>query len=101
VTGIPAQQAVGGSLARDHQTLRLSPNKVPESCQFLLEVNFRELTSSRLKTQQYWTLAMNAALTARQLECKRGACIKQIRHRVNRKIPSQKQLGVAAVEQQI
>jgi hypothetical protein len=79
----------------------LSPNKVPESCQFLLEVNFTNLTSSHLETQRYWTLAMNAALTARQLEHKRGARIKQIRHRVNRKIPSQKKLGVAAIEQQI
>jgi hypothetical protein len=79
----------------------LSPDKVPESCRFLLEVNFTELTSSHLETQWYWTLAMNAALTARQLERKRGARIKQICHRVNRKIPSQKKLGVAAVEQQI
>ncbi len=79
----------------------LSPNEVPESCQFLLEVNFTDLTSSHLETQRYWTLAMKAALTARQLERKRGARIKQIRHRVNRKIPSQKKLGVAAVEQQI
>jgi hypothetical protein len=54
----------------------LSPDKVPESCRFLLEVNFTDLTSSHLKTQWYWTLAMNAALTARQLERKRGACIK-------------------------
>jgi hypothetical protein len=53
-----------------------SPNKVPESCQFFLEVNFTDLTSSHLVTQRYWTLAMNAALTARQLEPKRGARIK-------------------------
>jgi hypothetical protein len=79
----------------------LSPNKVPKSCRFLLEVNFTDLTSSHLETQRYWTLTMNAALTARQLEPKRGARIKQIRHRVNRKIPSQKKLGVAAVKQQI
>jgi hypothetical protein len=54
----------------------LSPNEVPDSCRFLLEVNFTDLTSLHLETQRYWTLAMNAALTARQLECKRGACIK-------------------------
>jgi hypothetical protein len=35
---------------------------------------------------------MNTALTARQLERKRGAHIKRICHRVNRKIPSQKNL---------
>jgi hypothetical protein len=54
-----------------------------------------------LETQQYWTLAMNAALTAKQLERKREARIKLIRYRVNRKIPIQKKLGVAAVEQKI
>jgi hypothetical protein len=79
----------------------LSPDKVPESCRFLLEVNFTDLTSSHLETQRYWTLAMNAALTARQLERKGGARIKQIRHRVNRQNPSQKKLSVDAVEQQI
>jgi hypothetical protein len=79
----------------------LKPDKVSESCRFLLEVNFTDLTSSHSETQWYWTLAMNAALTARQLERKRGASIKQIRHRVNRKIPSQKKLGVAAAEQRI
>jgi hypothetical protein len=79
----------------------LSPDEVPESCRFLLEVNFTDLTSSHLETQQCWTLAMNAALTARQLEHKRGARIKRIRHRVNRKIPSQKKLSVSAVEQPI
>jgi hypothetical protein len=54
----------------------LSLDKVPESCRFLLEVNFRDLATSHLETQRYWTLAMNAALTARQLERKRGARIK-------------------------
>jgi hypothetical protein len=68
----------------------LSPNEVPESCRFLLEVNFTDLTFSHLETRQYWTLAMNAALIARQLERKRGARIKQIHHRVSRKILSQK-----------
>jgi hypothetical protein len=46
----------------------LSPNDVPESCRFLLEINFTDLTSTRLKTQQYWTLAVNVALTVQQLE---------------------------------
>jgi hypothetical protein len=44
----------------------LSPKEVPDNCQFLLEVNFTELTASHLETQRYWTLAMNAALTAKQ-----------------------------------
>jgi hypothetical protein len=51
----------------------LSPDKVPDNCQFLLEANFTELTTSHLETQQYWTLAMNAALTAQQLNQQQGA----------------------------
>ncbi len=54
----------------------LSPNDVPESCRFLLEMNLTNLALSRLETQQYWTLAVNAALMAQQLENKRGAHIK-------------------------
>ncbi len=79
----------------------LSPNKVPETCRFLLEVNFTKLTSSHLETQWYWTLAMNAALAARQLERKKGAQSKQTHLKVNRKIPSQKKLGIEAIKQQI
>jgi hypothetical protein len=45
----------------------LSPKEVPDKCRFRLKVNFTELTESHLVTQQYWTLAMNAALTAKQL----------------------------------
>jgi hypothetical protein len=79
----------------------LSPNKVPDNCRFLLEVNFTELTTSHLETQQYWTLEMNAALTAQQLDQQRGARLKRARQKVKRKIPSRKKLGVTTVEQQI
>jgi hypothetical protein len=44
---------------------------------------------------------MNAALAARQLECKKGAQSKRTHLKVNRKIPSQKKLGIEAIEQQI
>jgi hypothetical protein len=50
------------------ELLKLSPDKVPEGSRFLLEVNFTELTSYHLETQRYWTLAVNAALTAKQLD---------------------------------
>jgi hypothetical protein len=53
----------------------LSPNNVPESCRFLLEINFTDLAST-LETQRYWTLAVNAALMAQQLKSQRGARIK-------------------------
>ncbi len=35
------------------ELLELSPDKVPENCRFLLEVNFTKLTSSHLETQRY------------------------------------------------
>jgi hypothetical protein len=54
----------------------LSPEEVPNNSRFLLEFNFTELTKAHLETQRYWTLAMNAALTARQEECQQGAGIK-------------------------
>jgi hypothetical protein len=50
------------------ELLELSPDKVPEGSRFLLKVNFTELASSHPKTQRYWTLAVNAVLTAKQLE---------------------------------
>ncbi len=83
------------------ELLELSPDKVPEGSRFLLEVNFTELTSSHLETQRYWTLAVNAALTAKQLDSGRGARSKRTRHKINRKLPSRKKLCVVAVKQQI
>jgi hypothetical protein len=67
----------------------------------LLEVNFTELTTSHLEIQQYWTLAMNAALTAQQLNQQQGAHLKRAHQKVNIIIPSRKKLGVTAIEQQI
>ena len=83
------------------ELLELSPDEVPEGSRFLLEVNFTDLTSSHLKTQCYWTLTVNAALTAKQLESNRGVRSKRIRYKLNRKLPSRKKLGVVAIEQQI
>jgi hypothetical protein len=39
----------------------LAPEEVPEDSQFLLEINFSELSSYHLETQKYWTLAVDAA----------------------------------------
>jgi hypothetical protein len=64
---------------------KLSPEEVPDNCRFLLVVNFTELTTSHLETQQYWTLAMNAALTAQQLNQQQGARLKCACQKVNRK----------------
>ncbi len=79
----------------------LSPDKVPNNSRFLLEFNFTELTKARLEMQQYWTLAVNVALTARQDKQQQGTRIKQVRCKLNRKIPSQKKLGITAVKHQI
>jgi hypothetical protein len=79
----------------------LSLEEVPGNSRFLLEFNLTELTKAHLETQQYWTLAMNAALTTRQEECQQGACIKRVRRKLNRKIPSRKKLGITAVKHQI
>jgi hypothetical protein len=81
--------------------LELSPDKVPEGSRFLLKVNFTELASSHPKTQHYWTLAANTALTAKQLDNRQSARSKRIRHKINRKLPSRKKLGVVALKQQI
>jgi hypothetical protein len=83
------------------ELLELSPDKVPEGSRFLLKVNFTELTSSYLETQGYWKLAVNAVLTAKQLDSEQGACSKWTPHKINRKLPSRKKLGVVAVKQQI
>jgi hypothetical protein len=79
----------------------LSPEEVPDNSRFLLDFNFTELTKADLETQQYWTLAVNAALTARQEEHQQGARIKRVQHKLNRKILSQKKLRITAVEHQI
>jgi hypothetical protein len=79
----------------------LSPDEVPNNHRFLLEFNFTELTKAHLETQQYWTLAVNAALTTRQDVQQQGARIQRVRRKLNRKIPSRKKLGITAVEHQI
>ena len=46
----------------------LAPEDVPEASRFLLEINFTELLKSHIETQNYLTLAVNAALAAQNLE---------------------------------
>jgi hypothetical protein len=80
-------------LLREIQELsELSPDKVPNSSCFLLEINFTERTRSHLKTQQYWRFAVHAAFKAKQLKDRRGAKLKRISKRLNRKLPSRKNL---------
>ncbi len=51
----------------------VAPEEVPKDSQFLLEINFSELSTFHLNTQTYWTLAMDAALKAKALESAQGA----------------------------
>jgi hypothetical protein len=83
--------------------LDLAPEEVPKASRFLLEINFPELLNCNLETQKYWTLVVDAALKAKALEFAqaRGARAKQVRCKLNTKIPSRKKLGIVAIEQQI
>ncbi len=46
----------------------LAPEDVPANSRFLLEINFSNLNKSNVETQQYWILAINAALTAQRCQ---------------------------------
>jgi hypothetical protein len=74
---------------------------VPKASQFLLKINFSELSTSNLKTQKYCTPAVDAALKAKALESTRGARAKQVRRKLNTKISCRTKLGIATIEQQI
>ncbi len=52
---------------------KVAPEDVPKDSWFLLEINFSELTKAHLETQTYWTLEVDAAITAKSLELARGA----------------------------
>jgi hypothetical protein len=53
-----------------------APEVVPAKSQFLLEINFSNITKSHIESQKYWILAVNAALTAQQHQLALGACAK-------------------------
>jgi hypothetical protein len=79
----------------------LAPEDVPAESRFLLEINFSDLNKSNVEMQQYWILAINAALTAQRRQRARGARAKRIIDKVNRKLPSRTKMGIVAVEQKI
>jgi hypothetical protein len=39
-----------------------SPEDIPEESKFLLEINFGDLTKSHIENQQYWIIALRAAI---------------------------------------
>jgi hypothetical protein len=79
----------------------LAPEDVPEASRFLLDINFTDISRFHIETQKYWTLAVNAARTAQELDLARGARAKRAKQKVNAKILSRKKLGIVAIEQQI
>jgi hypothetical protein len=79
----------------------MAPEEVPEGNKFLLEINFGNLTKSHIKKQQYWDMAIQAAITVGRRTAAAGSRAKRIRPKVNLKIPSRTKLGITAVEMQI
>jgi hypothetical protein len=77
------------------------PEDVPEESRFLLEINFGNLNKSHIESQQYWIVAIQAAITAGQRSQAAGRRALRIRRDVNRKLPSRSKLGITAVERQI
>jgi hypothetical protein len=79
----------------------LAPKDVPKVSRFLLKINFTELSKFHIETQKYWTLAVNAARTAQELNSVRGTWAKRAKQVANTRIASRKKLGIVAIEQQI
>jgi hypothetical protein len=79
----------------------LAPKDVPKVSRFLLEIDFTELSKFHIETQKYWTLAVNAARTAQELNSARGTRAKQAKQVANTRIASRKKLDIVAIEQQI
>ncbi len=44
------------------QLAEMSPDNIPEGSRFLLEMNFGNLTRSHIENQEYWIIALQAAL---------------------------------------
>ncbi len=55
----------------------LAPKDVPKVSHFLLEIDFTELSKFHIETQKYWTLVVNVAHTAQELNSARGTWAKQ------------------------
>jgi len=55
----------------------IAPEDVPAESRFLLEINFSDLNNSNVEMQQYWILAINAALTAQRLQEHEGQDLKE------------------------
>ncbi len=79
----------------------MDPEEVPEESKFLLEINFCDLNRSHIEIQQYWVIAIQAAIAAGRRTAAAGRRAKRIKLKVNLKTPSRKKLGIMAVVMQI
>jgi len=80
----------------------MPPEDIPEGSKFLLEINFGDLTKSHIENQQYWIIALKAAITAGRRSAAAGSRARRIRNKVNHKLPSRSKLGmITVVERQI
>ncbi len=75
--------------------------EVPADSRFLLEINFGNLNRSHIENQQYWIVAIQAAISAGQKSRAEGRRVRRVRSNVNRKLPSRTKLGITKVERQI
>jgi hypothetical protein len=71
----------------------LAPEDVPAESRFLLEINFSDLNKSNVEMQQYWILAINAALTAQRRQRAQGARAKKNYRQGKQETPQQNQDG--------
>ena len=63
------------------------PEDIPEESKFLLEINYGDLTKSHIENQQYWIIALQAAITAGRRSAAADSRSRCIRHRINRRLP--------------
>jgi hypothetical protein len=80
---------------------RIAPEDVLAESRFLLEINFSNFSKFHIESQKYWILAVDAALTARRCQSALGARARQVKNKVNGKLPSQMKYGIVAIERQI
>jgi hypothetical protein len=70
--------------------------EIPKLNKFLLEINLIQLTKSHIKNQQYWVIALQAAITAGQQSAAGGGQAKRIRQKVILQLPSRTKLVITA-----
>jgi hypothetical protein len=87
VPRVSQQKEVGGTFEGDSVTFRFGSIGCPRGKQVpALEINFTVFSKSHIETQKYWTLALQAAISAQELKLARGTRAKHICSRIHTKI---------------